>query len=126
MVNRNQLMTNIRAYLYSQINTISEGNPAINLFKPFLYRAIDNNLYKIEPMLDFIADKDGNIDIENIISEMRDSVLTSQPFTVNLPVLGDVEVGNGLIMANIPMINKRLVLNRDDLNMLKEMLIIKS
>ena len=77
-------------------------------------------------MLDFIADKDGNIDIENIISEMRDSVLTSQPFTVNLPVLGDVEVGNGLIMANIPMINKRLVLNRDDLNMLKEMLIIKS
>jgi hypothetical protein len=57
---------------------------------------------------------------------MRDSVLTSQPFTVNLPVLGDVEVGNGLIMANIPMINKRLVLNRDDLNMLKEMLIIKS
>jgi hypothetical protein len=126
MVNRNQLMTNIRAYLYSQINTISEGNPAINLFKPFLNRAIDNNLYKIEPMLDFIADKDGNIDIENIISEMRDSILTSQPFTVNLPVLGDVEVGNGLIMANIPMINKRLVLNRDDLNMLKEMLIIKS
>lgn len=126
MVNRNQLMTNIRAYLYSQINTISEGNPAINLFKPFLNRAIDNNLYKVEPMLDFIADKDGNIDIENIISEMRDSILTSQPFTVNLPVLGDVEVGNGLIMANIPMINKRLVLNRDDLNMLKEMLIIKS
>lgn len=126
MVNRNQLMTNIRAYLYSQINTISEGNPAINLFKPFLNRAIDNNLYKVEPMLDFIADKDGNIDIENIISEMRDSILTSQPFTVNLPVLGDVEVGNGLIMANIPMINKRLVLNRDDLNMLKETLIIKS
>jgi hypothetical protein len=126
MVNRNQLMTNIRAYLYSQINTISEGSPAINLFKPFLNRAIDNNLYKIEPMLDFIADKDGNIDIENIISEMRDSILTSQPFTVNLPVLGDVEIGNGLIMANIPMVNKRLVLNRDDLNMLKEMLIIKS
>ena len=47
MVNRNQLMTNIRAYLYSQINTISEGNPAINLFKPFLHRAIDNNLYKV-------------------------------------------------------------------------------
>ena len=126
MVNRNQLITNIRAYLYSQINTMSEGNPAINLFKPFLNRAIDNNLYKVEPMLDFIADKDGNIDIENIISEMRDSILTSQPFTINLPVLGDVEIGNGLIMANIPMINKRLVLNRDDLNMLKEMLIIKS
>lgn len=126
MVNRNQLMTNIRAYLYSQINTISEGNPAINLFKPLLHRAIDNNLFKVEPILDFIADKDGNIDIENIISEMRDSVLTSQPFTVNLPVLGDIEVGNGLIMANIPLINKRLVLNRDDLNMLKEMLIIKS
>lgn len=126
MVTRNQLMTNIRAYLYSQINTLSEGNPAINLFKSFLNRAVDNNLYKVEPLLDLITDKEGNIDIENIITEMRDNLLTSQPFVINLPVLGDVEIGNGLIMANIPMINKRLVLNRDDLNMLKEMLIIKS
>jgi len=126
MVTRNQLMTNIRAYLYSQINTLSEGNPTINIFKPFLNRAVDNNLYKIEPLLDLITDKEGNIDIENIITEMKDNLLTSQPFVVNIPVLGDVEIGNGLIMANIPMINKRLVLNRDDLNMLKEMLIIKS
>jgi hypothetical protein len=126
MVTRNQLMTNIRAYLYSQMNNLSEGNPAINLFKPFLNRMIDNNLYKVEPLLDLITDKEGNIDIENIITEMRDNLLTSQPFVVNIPVLGDIEIGNGLIMANIPMINKRLVLNRDDLNMLKEMLIIKS
>ena len=67
MVTRNQLMTNIRAYLYSQINTLSEGNPAINLFKPFLNRAVDNNLYKVEPLLDLITDKEGNIDIENTI-----------------------------------------------------------
>lgn len=126
MVTRNQLMTNIKAYLYSQINSLSEGNPAINIFKPVLSRVIDNNLFKIEPFLDLITDREGNIDIENIITEMKDNLLTSQPFVINLPVLGDIEIGNGLIMANIPMINKRLVLNRDDLNMLKEMLIIKS
>ena len=126
MVSRNQLMTNIKAYLYSQINTLSEGNPAINIFKPILSRVIDNNLFKIEPFLDLITDREGNIDIENIITEMKDNLLTSQPFVINLPVLGDIEIGNGLIMANIPMINKRLILNRDDLNMLKEMLIIKS
>lgn len=126
MVTRNQLMTNIKAYLYSQINALSEGNPAINIFKPVLSRVIDNNLFKIEPFLDLITDREGNIDIENIITEMKDNLLTSQPFVINLPVLGDIEVGNGLIMANIPMINKRLILNRDDLNMLKEMLIIKS
>ena len=126
MVTRNQLMTNIKAYLYSQINTLSEGNPAINIFKPILSRVIDNNLFKIEPFLDLITDREGNIDIENIITEMKDNLLTSQPFVINLPVLGDIEIGNGLIMANIPMINKRLILNRDDLNMLKEMLIIKS
>lgn len=126
MVTRNQLITNIRTYLYSQINTLSEGNPTINIFKPILNRVIDNNLYKIEPFLDLITDKEGNIDIENIITEMRDNLLTSQPFVVNIPVLGDVEIGNGLIITNIPIVNKRLVLNRDDLNMLKEMLIIKS
>lgn len=126
MVSRKQLMANIRAYVYSQVNTLSGSNPLINMFKPVFTRAIENNLYKLEPILDMISDKEGNIDIENIITEMQNNILTSEPFIVNVPIIGDIEVGSGLIKMNLPMVEKRLVLNRDDLNMLKEMLIIKS
>lgn len=126
MVSRKQLMANIRAYVYSQVNTLSGSNPLINMFKPVFTRVIENNLYKLEPILDMISDKEGNIDIENIITEMQNNILTSEPFIVNVPIIGDIEVGSGLIKMNLPMVEKRLVLNRDDLNMLKEMLIIKS
>lgn len=126
MVNRKQLMANIRAYIYSQVNTLSSNNPLINVFKPVFTRAIENNLYKLEPILDMLSDKEGNVDIENIITEMQNNILTSEPFTVNAPIVGDIEIGSGLIKVNLPMVEKRLVLNRDDLNMLKEMLIIKS
>ena len=126
MVNRKQLMANIRAYIYSQVNTLSSSNPLINIFKPVFTRAIENNLYKLEPILDMLSDKEGNVDIENIITEMQNNILTSEPFTVNAPIVGDIEIGSGLIKVNLPMVEKRLVLNRDDLNMLKEMLIIKS
>lgn len=126
MVNRKQLVNNIRTYIYSQLNTLSGSNPIINMFKPMFTRAIDNNMYKLEPILDLLSDKDGNIDIENILTEMQNNILTSEPFIVNVPVVGDIEIGSGLIKMNIPMVDKRLVLNRNDLNMLKEMLIIKS
>lgn len=126
MVNRKQLMANIRAYIYSQVNTLSSSNPLINIFKPVFTRAIENNLYKLEPILDMLSDKEGNVDIENIITEMQNNILTSEPFIVNAPVVGDIEIGSGVIKVNLPMVEKRLVLNRDDLNMLKEMLIIKS
>jgi hypothetical protein len=126
MITVPRLIENLQRYVDIQITEMAKTSPMMGFMKPLISRAATNAIGKADKALSLLADKDGNIDIENIISEMRDSVLTSQPFTVNLPVLGDVEIGNGLIMANIPMINKRLVLNRDDLNMLKEMLIIKS
>lgn len=67
----------------------------------------------------------GNIDIENILAEMMENVMTTQPFTFNTSVIGDIEVGGGHIKLNLPFTNKRLVLNMDDLEAFKEMLITK-
>ena len=125
MVTRNQSMTNIKAYLYSQINTLSEGNPAINIFKPILSRVIDNNLFKIEPFLDLITDREGNIDIENIMEEMVQSLMTTEPFTLNTSFAGDIEIGGGLIKINIPLTDKRLVLNKIDIQNFRNLLINK-
>lgn len=73
--------------------------------------------------LDLIADKDGNIDIENILTEMMENLMTTDPFTFKTSFVGDIEIGGGEIKFNLPLTNKRLVLNMTDLETFKEMLI---
>lgn len=75
--------------------------------------------------LDLIADKDGNIDIENILTEMMENLMSTNPFTFKTSFVGDIEIGGGEIKFNLPLTNKRLVLNMTDLETFKEMLITK-
>ena len=126
MITKEQLLNNIKAYLYTQINDMSKDFPVINFMKPMLSRGIENNIWKLESTLNFLVDKEGYIDIENILKEMEASFMTAQPFTFNVPLLGDIEIGGGLIMFNLPLVNKRLVLDREDIAILKEMLMTKS
>ena len=60
--------------------------------------------------------------VENIVTEVIDNLSTSQPFVIHTSFIGDIEMGNGLIKANIPFTNKKLVLNRSDLDSLKDIL----
>lgn len=88
-------------------------------------RALDKNFSKVSKALDLIADKDGNIDIENILAEMMENLMTTNPFTFKTSFVGDIEIGGGEIKFNLPLTNKRLVLNMTDLETFKEMLITK-
>lgn len=86
---------------------------------------LDKNFGKITKALDLIADENGNVDIEGILSEMMDNLMTTQPFTIKTSFIGDVEIGGGNIKLNIPLTDKRLVFNMSDLENFKEMLITK-
>ena len=68
---------------------------------------------------------DGNIDINEIMSEMIESLMTTQPFTVNTSFIGDIVIGNGNIKVGIPFTERNLVFNVSDLQNLREMLTIK-
>ena len=45
-----------------------------------------------------------------------------KPFKVETGLLGPLEIGAGKIKMDIPMVNKSLALNQQDLNELKDML----
>lgn len=49
----------------------------------------------------------------------------TNPFTFKTSFVGDIEIGGGEIKFNLPLTNKRLVLNMTDLETFKEMLITK-
>lgn len=126
MINVMQLSKNLRNYLVSQIDTLSNSAPMVGFMKPLIIRALDKNLYKIHNAVDLIADKDGNIDIENIMAEMLDNVSSMKPFSFNTSFMGDIEIGGGQIKFNVPFINRRLVLNQADLETLRDMLTTKN
>lgn len=51
--------------------------------------------------------------------------MTTNPFTFKTSFIGDIEIGGGEVKFNLPLTNKRLILNTTDLETFKEMLITK-
>lgn len=122
MISIVQLTTNLKSYITTQLDNMSTDNPMISFIKPLITRAIDKNFNKVNKALDLIADSEGNIDVENILEEMMQSVLNTKPFVFNTSIVGDIEIGGGFIKLNVPLTNKKLVLDVNDLETFKEML----
>ena len=120
-----QLTDNLRAYIATQLDTMSKNTPIIGFMKPLITRALDKNFSKVTKALDLIANDEGKIDIEDILTEMIENVMNTNPFTFKTSFIGDVEIGGGQIKFNLPLTNKRLVLDMTDLEAFKEMLITK-
>ena len=125
MVNVNTLSTRLKEYINGQVISLARENPMIGFMKPLITRAIDKNFDKVKKALDLISDKEGNVDIENIIDEMLQSVMNTRPFTFNTSFAGDIEIGGGFIKLNIPLTDKRLILNQGDIQNFRSLLIAK-
>ena len=123
MINIQQLTNNLKSYITSQLNIMSNNTPIIGFMKPLIIRAIDKNIDKVTNTIKLISDNEGNIDIETILSEMMQNVINTQPFVYKAPFIGDIEIGNGNIKLNLPLTDKRIVLNQQDLQLFKEALI---
>jgi hypothetical protein len=121
-----QLIDNLKAYIALQLDTMSKTTPIVGIAKPIITRMVNNNIGKVTKTLNLIADENGNIDIENILTEMMDNIMHSNPFVYNTSFMGDIEIGGGQIKLNLPFTNKRLVLNTTDLETFKEILTTKS
>lgn len=121
-----QLTVKLKEYILSQVESMGKNNPMISFAKPLIKRAIDNKFEGADKMLSLIADKDGNIDVASIMDEMTESLINTNPFTMNNSIVGNVEIGGGLIKLDLPFTSKRLVFNQDDIKLLKESLISNS
>lgn len=118
----NVIMNNLHAFIDTKLTAISQNTPLMALAKPIVKRMLDNNLYKVESLLKQVSNKDGLIDIDEIISEMSDGIMNTHPFKIDTGVLGELEIGDGKIKMDIPLVNKSLILTQQDIAELKEML----
>ena len=116
------IMNNLHTFVDNKLTSIAQNTPVLALIKPIAVRMIDNNLYKVESILKQVSNKDGLVDIEEIISEMAESVVNTRPFKVDTGIIGELEIGDGKIKMDIPLMNKSLILTQQDIEELKEML----
>lgn len=122
MITVNQLEEKLKSYLLQQVTKLSKDSPLMGLAKPIVTRIIDKNFSKVTKLFDLLSDESGNIDIESILSEMTESIINTNPFTVNTQFIGDIEIGGGHIKMQLPILNKSLVFTLDDFKQLKELL----
>ena len=121
-MNKEILIDRLKQYLVKQVENISSNNPLVAFTKPVIVRVIDNKISSISPFLDMLKDNQGNIDLTDIITEMTTSIMDTKTFSINVPILGDVTIGNGHIRLPIPYTEQVIVLNRQDIEELKTML----
>ena len=125
MITTANLIEKLQKFIELQILDISKANPMICFMRPLITRAAFNAVSKADKALSLLADKDGYIDADSILSEMIEGLISTTPFTVNTSFIGDIVIGNGTIKVGIPYTERNLVFNTSDLQNLKEMLITK-
>lgn len=111
----------LKIFLNRQINSLALTNPILSFSKPLITRVINNNIHKANGFLSMLADENGNIDVQSLVPEMIQSVMTTRPFVYHTEFLGDLEIGGGFIKLNIPLTNNQIVLGKNDLDVLKEL-----
>lgn len=111
----------LKIFLNKQINSLALTNPVISFSKPIIIRIVNNNIHKANGFLSMLADENGEIDVQSLIPEMIQSVMTTKPFVYHTEFLGDLEIGGGFIKMNIPLTNNQIVLGKTDLDVLKEL-----
>ena len=116
------VISGIKKFILLQIDKLSEGTPLVQFMKPLIIRAIDNGVKNTRSMIELLADANGNIDTGQIIDEMVSNVINTKPFTIKVPYLDNIIIGDGTIQINIPFIDKKVVFNTEDLNTLKELI----
>lgn len=119
-----RVVSKIREYVINQVNILAKTNPLIGFTKPLIVRIIDNNIDKANKTLSLLADKDGNIDVESLMTEMIESVMNTKPFNIHTSFIGDINIGDGRIILNMPFTDKNIVFNQSDLESLKNTLIV--
>lgn len=122
MINKEAVIKKIVEFANTKLTEIGAQNPVILLVRPFFARAINNNIEKLDSLLSMVADKEGMVDIEGIMTEMVDNLLVAR-LTKYPKVLGGLEIGEGSIKMNIPLMNKQLVFDTNDIETFKQSLI---
>lgn len=110
MVQKDTIIYELTNFVNSKLDVLSKDNPLFNMvIRPYIEEVISVNIDKIDNILTPITRSDGMININGIIDNITDRILVSQLTKIN-----GIEIGNGVIKINIPIMNKSILLTKED------------
>lgn len=118
MYTKEHIINNLNKYMTAKIDEMSINSPIVMVLRPIIQRASKKLLCKAEKLLDLLADEKGMIDIETILGEIGNNLITAT--NKSYPdVFSGLSIGNGKISIEIPFINKELVFTKEDIEEIK-------
>ena len=115
---RTEIIKGMKSFANAKISDMATNNSIILFTQPIINRAVDNMLGKADSFLALIEDKNGCIDIENIVDEMINNLITTKSRNYD-DILSGLTIGDGHVKMNIPLVDKQIVFDTNDI---KEML----
>lgn len=115
---RAEIIKGMKSFANAKISDMSTNNSIILFTQPIINRVVDNMLCKVDSFLALIEDKNGCIDIEAIVDEMINNLITTKSRSYD-DILSGLTIGDGHIKMNIPLVDKQIVFDTNDI---KEML----
>ena len=115
---RTEIIKGMKSFANAKISDMATNNSIILFTQPIINRAVDNMLGKADSFLALIEDKNGCIDIEAIVDEMINNLITTKSRSYD-DILSGLTIGDGHIKMNIPFVDKQIIFDTNDI---KEML----
>lgn len=122
MIQRELIVNKLIEFYTGKVDELANQNALIMIFRPFIDKAADKSIGKVDKFLKMIQEEDGTVDIEPLLGKMTDNLIVAA--TKEYPDLfGGVTIGNGKIRIGLPGINKDIVLDANDIETFKQSLV---
>ena len=105
------IISRIKEFVQVKLNSLVSTNTQITFLKPFATRYLDNKIDKIEKFLYNFADKEGNIDIEGIVDETVENLISKKKAEWTMGETEKIIIEDGKIKIDLPFINKQVILD---------------
>lgn len=115
MVTKETIINEIVNYAGTKINSLANESVLFDiLFKPFITEVVNVNIAKLDSILSLVANEEGLINAEKLINDIVDNLVVAPVKNIK-----GVNVGDGKVEINLPMIGGSVVFDRSDFEELK-------
>lgn len=115
MVTKETIINEIINYANSKVNSIANESVLFDiLFKPFITEVVNVNIAKLDSALSLVTNDEGLINAEKLINDIVDNLVVAPVKNIK-----GINVGDGKVEINLPMIGGSVVFDRSDFEELK-------
>ena len=115
MVTKDTIINEIVNYASTKINSIANESVLFDiLFKPFITEVVNVNMAKLDSILNLVTNDEGLINAEKLINDIVDNLVVAPVKNIK-----GIQVGDGKVEINLPMIGGSVIFDRSDFDELK-------